>query len=266
MDAAISPVMLRDALDSRAALTLVDVRRAADFAADPGMIPGALRRLPDDPLAWGAALPAWRPVAVYCVYGHEVSRDTARTLRAFGLDARHLAGGLDAWRAEGGSVVPHAPPTRWVTRERPKIDRLACPWFVRRFIDADAVFDYVPPQRVLAHARATGATPFDVPDVEYTHDGERCSFDAFVARHAPDDPALAALADIVRAADTDRLGDSPQAAGLLAVSLGMGRLIGDDGALLRHALLVYDALYAWCRAARDERHGWDATALRRSAA
>jgi rhodanese-related sulfurtransferase len=266
MDAFVSPAELAGLLAQRAAITVVDVRREAAFARDPSLIPGALRRRPEDVAAWAGALPAWRAVVVYCVHGHAVSQEAAQALRTFGLDARALAGGLDAWRAEGGSVVPHAPPTRWVTRERPKIDRLACPWFVRRFIDADAVFDYVPPQRVLAHARETGATPFDVPDVEYTHDGERCSFDAFVARHAPDDPALAALSDIVRAADTDRLGDSPQAAGLLAVSLGMGRLIGDDGALLRHALLVYDALYAWCRVARDERHGWDATALRRSAA
>jgi rhodanese-related sulfurtransferase len=266
MDAVTSSLTLRSALAERAAFTLVDVRRDAAFARDPVVIPGALRRRPEDVADWGRTLPAWRPAIVYCVHGHEVSRDAAQALRTLGLSAQHLDGGLEAWRAAGGGVVPYAPPTRWVTRERPKIDRLACPWFIRRFVDADATIDYVPANRVLAHARETGATPFDVPDVEYTHAGERCSFDAFVAKHAPDDPALAALADIVRAADTDRLGDAPQAAGLLAVSLGMGRLIADDAALLDHALLVYDALYAWCREARGERHGWDPAGLRRSAA
>lgn len=266
MDAATSTLTLRSMLAERAALTLVDVRRDAAFARDPVVIPGALRRRPEDVAEWGRTLPAWRSVVAYCVHGHEVSRGAAQALRESGFDARALEGGLEAWRAAGGRVVAHSPPTRWVTRERPKIDRLACPWFIRRFVDADAAIDYVPANRVLAHARETGATPFDVPDVEYTHVGERCSFDAFVAKHAPDDPALAALADIVRAADTDRLGDAPQAAGLLAVSLGMGRLIADDAALLDHALLVYDALYAWCRGARGERHGWDAAVLRQGAA
>ena len=266
MDAFVHPATLREMLAARAALTLVDVRRDAAFARDPVVIPGALRRRPEDVAMWGRALPTWRSVVVYCVHGHEVSCGAAQSLRELGLDAHALDGGLEAWRAAGGSVAGYAPPSRWVTRERPKIDRLACPWFIRRFVDADAAIDYVPANRVLAHARETGATPFDVPDVEYTHVGERCSFDAFVAKHAPDDPALAALADIVRAADTDHLGDAPQAAGLLAVSLGMGRLIADDDALLDHALLVYDALYAWCRGARGERHGWDAAALRRSTA
>jgi rhodanese-related sulfurtransferase len=265
MDAAISPATLRDMLAARTPVTVVDVRRDAAFARDPVMIPGALRRLPDDPLGWGPALPAWRPVVVYCVQGHEVGRDTAQTLRSLGLAARHLAGGLEGWRAEGGAVIPYAPPTRWVTRERPKIDRLACPWFIRRFVDADAVIDYVPAQRVHAHARETGAIAFDVPDVEYTHEGDRCSFDVFVARHAPGDPALSALADIVRAADTDRLADAPQASGLLAVSLGLGRLFPHDHALLQHAQLVYDALYAWCCGRSSERHGRDTTTLRSAA-
>jgi rhodanese-related sulfurtransferase len=266
MHAALSPETLRAMLDARAPLSLVDVRREAAFAGDPVVIPGALRRRPDDAIEWGPALPAWRSVVVYCAHGHEVGRDAAQTLRALGLDARHLAGGLDAWRKAGGPIVPHRAPTRWVTRSRPKIDRLACPWFIRRFIDADAIVDYVPAGDVLAHARATGATPFDVPDVDYSHAGDRCSFDAFVARHAPDDPALAALADIVRAADTDRCADVPEAAGLVAVSVGLGRLLAYDHALLQHALLVYDALYAWCRDARGERHGWDPDAMRRSAA
>lgn len=265
MDAALSPSALRDLVAARTPFTLVDVRRPEAFDRDPAMLPGAVRRPPADVERWGRELPAWRPVVVYCVHGHEVSRDAAAALRLLGLRAQALEGGLEAWRADGGRLVPHRPPTRWVTRARPKIDRLACPWFIRRFVDADAIVDYVPAGRVLAHACDTGATPFDVPDVEYAHVGHFCSFDAFVARHAPDDDALAALADIVRAADTDRLDDASQAAGLLAVSLGLGRLIDDDATLLRHALLVYDALYAWCLGAGGGRHGRGASALRKGA-
>lgn len=143
-----------------------------------------------------------------------------------------------------------------------EIDRIACPWLIRRFVDASAEILYVPNASVRTVAREENAIPFDVPDVEYTHAGERCSFDAFVARHAPDDDALVALADIVRAADTDTLERSPQAAGLLAVSLGLGAGLADDAALLHHGLLVYDALYAWSRDARGERHGWNAATLR----
>lgn len=255
MDALISPADLAGMLTERAATTLVDVRRDAAFASDPIVIPGALRRRPEEVADWGRTLPGWRSVIVYCVRGHEVGRGAAQVLRTLGLDARALEGGLEAWRAQGGAVAPYARPSRWVTRERPKIDRLACPWFIRRFVDPDAIIDYVPSNRVLAHAGETGAIPFDVPGVEYTHAGDRCSFDVFVARHAPGDPALAALADIVRAADTDRLADAPQASGLLAVSLGLGRILPQDHALLQHAQLVYDALYAWCRHAQGRPHG-----------
>ncbi|HEX4886012.1 MAG TPA: chromate resistance protein ChrB domain-containing protein [Casimicrobiaceae bacterium] len=265
MDAVLTPQAFRNLLAGPAPVTLVDVRRADAFACDPVLMPGAVRRPPEDVLAWGPALPTWRPVVVYCAHGRDVGRDVAQTLRALGLQACCLAGGLDAWRESGGAVAPQRAPTRWVTRERPKIDRIACPWFIWRFVDADAVVDYVPANEVLAHAAATGATPFDVPDVAYSHAGERCSFDAFVARHARGDGALEALADIVRAADTNRPGDAPQAAGLLAVSLGLARLIASDHALLHHALLVYDALYAWCRDAREERHGWDPAGLRNAA-
>lgn len=144
---------------------------------------------------------------------------------------------------------------KWVTRERPKIDRLACPWLVARFVDPTAEFLFVPADRVAAVAAETGAVPYDVPGVELTHVGEKCSFDAFLIRYGLDDPALAALAVIVRAADTDRLDLAPEAAGLLAVSVGLGRVFTDDHALLSQAMVVYDALYAWCRGDR-ERHGW----------
>jgi hypothetical protein len=144
---------------------------------------------------------------------------------------------------------------KWVTRERPKIDRLACPWLVRRFVDPDAEFLYVRADQVLATAAETGAIPYDVPGVEYTHVGERCSFDAFLRKHELRDPALERLATIVRGADTDRLELAPECAGLLAVSIGLGRNQPDDHLLLEQAMVLYDALYAWCRG-EAERHGW----------
>jgi hypothetical protein len=144
---------------------------------------------------------------------------------------------------------------KWVTRQRPKIDRLACPWLVARFVDPKAEFLFVPADRVAAVALESGAVPYDVPGVELTHVGEQCSFDAFLARYQLDDPALAQLAVIVRAADTDRLDLAPEAAGLLAISVGLGRVFADDHELLSHAMIVYDGLYAWCRGDR-ERHGW----------
>jgi len=150
---------------------------------------------------------------------------------------------------------------KWVTRERPKIDRLACPWLIKRFIDADAEVHYVPASQVLAVAASEGATPFDVPGVELTHAGPLCSFDAFVAKYQLQDPALKRLAAIVRAADTDTLAQSAQAPGLLAISLGLGANIPDDQELLKAALPVYDALYTWCQSLAGERHGWNPDAI-----
>jgi hypothetical protein len=145
---------------------------------------------------------------------------------------------------------------KWITRERPKIDRLACPWLIRRFIDADAEIRYVAADRVLAVAQSEQAIAFDVPGVELTHVGSLCSFDAFLKKYNLQDPALARLADIVRAADTDTLDRSAQAPGLLAISLGLGANIRDDQELLKVALVLYDALYTWCRSYSGERHGW----------
>jgi hypothetical protein len=146
---------------------------------------------------------------------------------------------------------------KWVTRERPKIDRIACPWLVARFIDDEPEFLYVPADRVLEVADETGAIPYDVPGVELSHVGERCSFDAFLTKYGLDrDPALCELAVIVRGADTARLDLAPQAAGLLALSLGLSALFKDDHEMLRHGMVMYDALYAWLKEARDETHGW----------
>lgn len=145
---------------------------------------------------------------------------------------------------------------KWITRERPTIDRIACPWLILRFIDREAEFLYVPPADVLRTAKSTGATPYDIPGVEMSHAGERCSFDAFLAKYRLTEPALHQLADIVRGADTSRLDLTPQSAGLYAISLGLSRVFADDHAMLQHGLVMYDALYAWCREGRDETHNW----------
>ena len=141
---------------------------------------------------------------------------------------------------------------KWVTRKRPKIDRIACPWLIQRFIDPDAEFLYVPAADVLRVAADSGATPYDVPGVEMGHVGEQCSFDAFLRKYRLDDPALQRLATIVRGADTSRLELTPQSAGLHAISSGLMRVFNDDHDMLRHGLVMYDALYFWCRDARDE--------------
>jgi hypothetical protein len=144
---------------------------------------------------------------------------------------------------------------KWVTRERPKIDRIACPWLIARFIDPAPQFLYVPADQVLAVAAAQGATPYDVPGVEMSHVGERCSFDAFLARHALDEPALQQLAAIVRGADTSRLDLTPESAGLYAISLGLSHCYSDDHEMLARGMVMYDALYAWCQACQDRRSG-----------
>ena len=145
---------------------------------------------------------------------------------------------------------------KWVTRERPKIDRIACPWLIVRFIDENPEFLFVPIDRVFATAAETGAIPYDIPGAELSHVGENCSFDAFLEKYRLDDAALAALAPIIRGADTLRLDLTPQSAGLFAISLGLSALYADDHEMLKHGLVMYDALYAWCRTQRDETHSW----------
>ena len=145
---------------------------------------------------------------------------------------------------------------KWITRERPKIDRIACPWMVTRFIDTHAEFLYVPAGDVLRIAQETGAVPYDIPGVELSHDGELCSFDAFLAKYAMDDPALKQLAVIVRGADTSRLDLTPQSTGLYALSLGLSQNFSDDHEMLKHAMVMYDAFYAWCKHCQSETHNW----------
>jgi hypothetical protein len=145
---------------------------------------------------------------------------------------------------------------KWITRERPKIDRIACPWLIQRFIDKDAEFLYVPSQDVLRIAKEKNAVPYDVPNVELTHEGPLCSFDAFIKKYKLKDPALEQLAEIVRAADTDTLENSAQAHGLLAITLGLSQNIRDDHEMLKVGMVIYEALYTWCKTMVNERHGW----------
>jgi hypothetical protein len=153
---------------------------------------------------------------------------------------------------------------KWITRERPKIDRIACPWLIQKFIDPQAEFLYVPSADVMSTAKETGAIPYDVPGVELTHEGPLCSFDAFIKKYELKDPALRHLADIVRAADTDTLEKSPQAPGLLAITLGLSSNIKDDHEMLKFGMVIYDSLYSWCQNSTYERHGWEPSKIRMS--
>jgi rhodanese-related sulfurtransferase len=244
MDAGISAADLRQSLRSSAPPLVIDVRRNERFLGATDLIRGALRRDPARIAEWSKTLPRAANVVVYCVHGHEVSQDAAKA-----LGAKYLEGGIEHWREKGGELAakPSKAATRWVTRERPKIDRIACPWLVRRFIDAEAEFLYVPAAEVKEIAQKETATPYDVADAEFTHVGERCSFDAFLDTFHLRDPALTALATIVRGADTGRLDLAPQAPGLLAISQGLSLNFKNDHEMLEHGMVMYDALYAWCR-------------------
>lgn len=145
---------------------------------------------------------------------------------------------------------------KWITRERPKIDRIACPWLITRFIDSEAEFLYVPAKDVLRIADETSATPYDIPGVAFSHMGELCSFDAFLSAYKLEQAALRQLAEIVRGADTSRLDLTPQSSGLYAISLGLSEVFKDDHEMLKHGLVMYDALYAWCCHCQGETHNW----------
>lgn len=147
-------------------------------------------------------------------------------------------------------------PTKWVTRERPKIDRIACPWLIRRFVDPNAIFLYTRAEEVFETAASRGAVAFDIPGAEFSHEGDRCSFDAFIERFRLSNPALDALAPIVRGADTDRHDIAPESAGIHAISLGLSKKYADDHELLEQGMILYDALYSWAETARGERHNW----------
>jgi rhodanese-related sulfurtransferase len=257
----ISPSNLYPRLGTAQAPILVDVRPAVPGAGDP-LIVSACYRPPDvkqwPELFWG------RSVVVYCREGHEASQGVAKALKAAGIDAAYLDGGFAAWTREGLPTKRNIgkTPGKWITRERPKIDRIACPWLIRRFIDPTAEFIYVPEKDVLRMAKEIGATPYDikVEGVDFTHEGERCSFDTILRIYDIRDPALDRLADIVRGADTSRHDLTPQCGGVFAISLGLSANFPDDHEMLEHGMVMYDALYVWCRDLQHETHNWPAKA------
>lgn len=264
----ITPTELWRLMATPNAPVIIDVRRAEAIESSNRLLPGSVSR---DPHAVGA----WTPdrdgiVVIACKHGHERSQMATAELRERGIDARVLAGGFEAWCAQGLPVIDRSAclrllpehPSLWVTRRRPKIDRVACPWLIRRFLDPRARFLFVDPPEVAAVARETGATPFDIEGVELSHEGERCSFDTMLKLFGLEsETSLSRLAVIVRGADTARPDLAPEAAGLLAVSLGLSELAADDDhALLRSGFPVYDALFSWLRYATGERHNWPAKA------
>ena len=269
MDATITSAQLKSALSSAQSSNkpplLIDVRRIPAFTESTDVITGALYRNPEHINEWASSLPRASSVVVYCVHGHQVSQGAAQALNEHGVNAQFLVGGIAHWAEDGGAVMakPVGAHSRWVTRERPKIDRIACPWLIARFIDRDAEFLYVPSPDVKRTAVEKSAIAYDVPDVHFTHDGELCSFDAFIKTyHLGGDPALAQLANIVRGADTGNLALAPQAPGMLAVSLGLSRLYADDHQMLQQGMILYDALYLWCKEGQNETHTWNPDAYR----
>jgi rhodanese-related sulfurtransferase len=244
--------------------TLIDVRTDEDHAADPRMLPGAARRDFRTIAAWAADYTGHQHVVVLCQQGLKLSQGAAAWLRQTGIEAEGLEGGFEAWVAAGGILVrPDKLPPRdtegrtvWVTRARPKIDRIACPWLIRRFIDPRAIFLFVTPPEVIGVAERFGATPFDVEGVFWSHRGDLCTFDTMIEEFGLHSNALDRLALIVRGADTARPGLAPQAAGLLAASLGLSRMHKDDLAQLDAGLALYDAFYRWSRDAVEETHNW----------
>jgi rhodanese-related sulfurtransferase len=242
---------------------LIDVRVDDDVAADPRLIPGSLARP-------HAGVPAWvdqlegQAAVVICGDGGKLSPGVAAWLRHAGVSAEALDGGFAAWAGAELPAIPIAklPPrdaagrTVWVTRERPKIDRIACPWLIRRFVDPTAVFLFVLQSEVAEVSERFAATPFDVEGVFWSHRGDKCSFDTMIDELGLATEPLRRLATIVRGADTARLDLAPEAPGLLAASLGLSRMYADDLDQLAAGLMLYDAFYRWCRDAVDETHNW----------
>jgi rhodanese-related sulfurtransferase len=266
----ITPHELWTLIGSDRAPQIFDVRRREVFDQAPGLLPGAAWRDIAAIGQWSAGLDRRRTIVFACRLAHQMSQIPAAHLRGEGYDARVLAGGYAAWIDARLPLVAKSAldrfaqqrPSLWVTRRRPKIDRVACPWLIRRFVDPQARMLFVDPDQVLEVARETGATPFDIDGVEISHEGERCSFDTMLRLFGLEgEPALAQLALIVRGADTARPDLAPEAAGLHAVALGLSALAGDDDhGLLERGFVVYDGLFAYLRFAAQERHNWPAKA------
>jgi len=244
---------------------LIDVRIDEDFDNEPTILPVSFRYPFTDVAELASRLKDQRAV-VYCHKGKKISQGAVALLRDSGVIAETLAGGHAAWREAGETLIPadKIPPrnnqgrTVWVTRHRPKIDRLACPWLIRRFIDPTALFLFVSPPEVLDVADKFSAVPFDIEDVFWSHRGENCTFDTMIEEFNLHSPALDRLAVIVRGADTNRHDLAPESAGLLAASLGLSRMYRDDLEQLGAAMGLYDAFYRWSRDAVDECHDWPA--------
>jgi rhodanese-related sulfurtransferase len=242
---------------------IIDVRTDEDFAEDRRLVPASVRRDWRTVTHWATE---WtdRKVVVVCQRGAKLSQGVAAHLRLAGADATPLSDGFVGWRRAGGLTIDatRLPPrdeagrTLWVTRQRPKIDRIACPWLIRRFIDPQAAFLFVAPADVKDVAERFAATPFDIEDVAFSHRGDTCTFDTMLTDFGLDSDALTYLSHIVRGADTARLELAPEAAGLLAMALGASRLHEDDLQQLEAGLGIYDALYLWCRDGRGETHNW----------
>jgi len=246
--------------------SLIDVCTEEDFACDPRLVPGAVRRSHRDVAEWAPEFAAGRSAVVICQKGLKLSQGVAAWLRHAGVPADSLEGGALGWAAAGLPMVPvdKLPPrdsrgrTVWVTRSRPKVDRIACPWLIRRFVDPNAVFLFVLPAEVMGVAERFSATPFDIEGegVFWSHRGERCTFDVMVEEFGLATAPLSRLATIVRGADTARMDLAPEAAGLLAASLGLSRMYADDIEQLAAGMTLYDAFYRWCRDATAETHNW----------
>lgn len=236
--------------------TVFDVRLPEDIDALPRVIPTA-RVIPHGDIASLTEPPG--QAIVVCARGRKLSEGAAALLRSMGWQAEVLEGGAVAWEAAGLPMIPRAvlPMGRfWVTRHRPKIDRIACPWLIRRFIDPGARFLFVAPAEVQAVAGRFDATPFDVEVVTFTHRGEGCTFDALLDDFALHSPALDRMATVIRAADTNRHDLAAQAAGLLALSVGLSRQFRDDLEQMQAGFALYDALYRWARDGHEEGHDW----------
>lgn len=259
----INTKQLRHLVGCPGAPTLVDVRAEEDFTLDPRLLPASKRRDANAIAAWASELRGNRAVIV-CQHGGSRSQGAAAWLRAEGIHAETLEGGFEAWRDDNGLLVTtDALPKRdgagrtiWVTRARPKVDRIACPWLIRRFVDPDALILFVPQRDVHKVAERYGAAPFDIDETFWSHRGELCTFDVMLHEFGLKSDALEKLALIVRGADTARLDIAPQSAGLLAASLGLSRMYRDDLEQLDAGMLLYDAYYRWCRDATDEGHDW----------
>jgi rhodanese-related sulfurtransferase len=261
----ISPTELNDLIGTPRCPLILDVRREAVYAGSDTRIAGAYWHDVASIEAVAHLIDADLGAIVYCAHGHNVSALAETRLREIGFPVRILEGGIDAFSKAGGQLVNKADglpfgnsdqPTLWVTRERPKIDRIACPWLIRRFVEPFAEFHFVEGQWVKDVAGELGGVPFDIDDVHWSHRGETCTFDTMISGYGLASSALDTVAQIVRGADTARLDIAPQAAGLLAISLGLSLLHDDDREQLDAGMAIYDALYAWARHAKEETHNW----------